>query len=64
MWMTKACPKCGGDVYQERQLSDREVRCLQCGHTLNAHEVAVAEARRLRQPPAPAIPSRLVPAAR
>lgn len=40
MWTTKGCPRCSGDLYQERYLGAREVRCLQCGHELNQQELA------------------------
>ncbi len=31
MFYLKACPKCHGDMYQERDLSGMFVECLQCG---------------------------------
>lgn len=32
-WWRKACPKCGGDLYQDRLLGeDWELNCLQCGY--------------------------------
>lgn len=61
MWLIKGCPRCGGDLYEERYLNDHEVRCLQCGHHLDARELAVARARKERRPPAPAIPERFAP---
>ncbi len=45
MWTTKGCPRCGGDLYQERYLGAREVRCLQCGHELNQAELAALASR-------------------
>jgi len=45
MWTTKGCPRCSGDLYEERYLGAREVRCLQCGHELNAQELAEVTAR-------------------
>ena len=41
MW-TKACPKCGGDLYEEWWLGDTDIKCLQCGYVL-----PVPQARRL-----------------
>ena len=46
MWR-KACPKCGGDVYEERYLEDAEIKCLQCGYVLPA-----VRAMALKQVPA------------
>lgn len=34
MWWRKACPRCGGDVFEERLLGERELKCLQCGRAL------------------------------
>ena len=31
MFFLKACPKCHGDMYQERDLYGTFVECLQCG---------------------------------
>ena len=33
LW-TKACPKCGGDLYSDRDIMGYYRQCLQCGHTL------------------------------
>ena len=41
MW-SKGCPKCGGDLYEDRWLGDSDVKCLQCGYVL-----PVAQARAL-----------------
>lgn len=45
MWTTKGCPRCSGDLYQERYLGAREVRCLQCGHELTTQELGALAAR-------------------
>jgi DNA-directed RNA polymerase subunit M/transcription elongation factor TFIIS len=29
----KACPKCKGDMYQDRDVYGAFRKCLQCGHT-------------------------------
>jgi ribosomal protein L37AE/L43A len=34
----KACPKCGGDVYLDRDLYGAFMACFQCGHTLSGAE--------------------------
>ncbi len=38
MLYLKSCPKCGGDVYLDRDLYGTFMACFQCGHTLNAAE--------------------------
>ena len=32
-WLFKACPKCHGDMFLERQHEGKEWVCLQCGDT-------------------------------
>lgn len=34
MWWTKACPKCGGDLFEDKLLRDMDIKCLQCGYVL------------------------------
>lgn len=35
LWWRKGCPKCGGDMYQDRLLGDEwELNCLQCGYVV------------------------------
>jgi DNA-directed RNA polymerase subunit RPC12/RpoP len=38
----KGCPKCGGDLVPERDIAGGppDIVCLQCGHRLNAAELA------------------------
>ena len=33
MFLFKACPKCGGDLYTENDWVGEFVKCLQCGYT-------------------------------
>ncbi|GEM_PF-5452484 len=41
MWR-KACPKCGGNLYVERQVGGgAEVSCLQCAKLLTPREIAM-----------------------
>ncbi len=54
MWL-KACPRCRGDLFMERNVGDSYMVCLQCGHVLNSvqEEVLKASVReRERQRPA------------
>jgi len=32
MWKLKGCPRCGGDVFIDRDLHDWYEQCLQCGY--------------------------------
>jgi hypothetical protein len=32
MWRLKSCPRCGGDMYIERNLDGWEEQCLQCSY--------------------------------
>jgi reverse gyrase len=34
----KACPRCRGDVFTERDHQGCYLTCLQCGHVLNERE--------------------------
>ncbi|MBI2862698.1 MAG: hypothetical protein HYX89_07750 [Chloroflexi bacterium] len=29
-WWLKSCPKCGGDLFEEVEDEERDIRCLQC----------------------------------
>ncbi|MDP2726427.1 MAG: hypothetical protein Q8P59_02685 [Dehalococcoidia bacterium] len=37
LWL-KACPKCRGDVYPEKDIFETNLKCLQCGYVLNEAE--------------------------
>lgn len=37
-WWLKACPRCGGDLYEEEAWGERSIRCLLCGHALTRQE--------------------------
>ncbi len=51
IWL-KACPRCGGDLFEERDWYSRTVKCFQCGRVLTA-----AQERQLRMT---AVASRVV----
>ncbi|MBM2826432.1 MAG: hypothetical protein HW403_496 [Dehalococcoidia bacterium] len=34
------CPRCGGDLIEERYLDSADMVCLQCGHILSAAQEA------------------------
>ncbi len=42
IWL-KACPRCGGDLFEERDWYSRTVKCFQCGRALTT-----AQERELR----------------
>jgi hypothetical protein len=39
-WIT-ACPRCGGDLAEGRDINGRYIACLQCGHELTGSEEAL-----------------------
>jgi hypothetical protein len=41
----KACPRCQGDLFPERDRRSRFLACLQCGHTLTSQEEFVVQFR-------------------
>ena len=40
MFWFKACPKCYGDLYSDRDVYGSYVACLQCSHNLTGAEEA------------------------
>ena len=40
MFWIKGCPRCNGDLYEEKDIYSRFVACIQCGHYLNEVEEA------------------------
>lgn len=52
MW-TKGCPKCGGDLFEDRWLGgDSDVKCIQCGYAVPPSQARpMLEARRLARMP-------------
>lgn len=42
MWL-KACPRCGGDLFQEVDSHGSYVGCLQCGHQLTREQESVLQ---------------------
>lgn len=47
----KCCARCGGDIFEERDLgSDYCLVCLQCGHILSLAEEAQLRAALVRPP--------------
>ncbi len=41
----KACPRCQGDLFIERDQHERYVTCLQCGHILTTLEESTLQFR-------------------
>jgi DNA-directed RNA polymerase subunit M/transcription elongation factor TFIIS len=42
----KACPKCHGDLYLERDQYGRYMSCLQCGYLTELPEISLSEQSR------------------
>lgn len=40
MFWLHSCPKCGGDLYEQRDQYGPYIACVQCGHYLSDAEVA------------------------
>jgi hypothetical protein len=39
-WKLKACPRCGGDIFIDRDLESWFEQCLQCSHWRELPDVA------------------------
>ena len=48
MMMFKACPRCGGDVHLTSDMYGHYAECIQCGHSRDIPEKALAEAKLAR----------------
>ena len=44
-WWMKECPKCQGDLFEDKLMGDREITCLQCGYVLPTAEMSILSAR-------------------
>ncbi len=49
MWL-KSCPRCGGDLYTDKDVYGSYIACLQCGHYLTEAEEVVLRYVSSRQP--------------
>ena len=53
MYWLKACPRCRGDLHEERDFYGVYVACIQCGYVLDSRqEQALRLARVLEREPA------------
>lgn len=52
MWL-KACPRCRGDLFKERNVGDSSMVCLQCGHVLSKSQEEVLRTYMVRHLPPP-----------
>ena len=59
MLRLKSCPRCHGDMIEEKLLGEVELACLQCGHRSFLQPAAERPTTR----PAPPARERLAPAA-
>ena len=37
----RGCPRCGGDLFEERHLESVDMVCLQCGHILTGEQETI-----------------------
>jgi len=42
-WWIKACPKCQGDLFEDRFLGDWDIKCLQCGFVIPLEQAKVLQ---------------------
>ena len=55
MWWTKGCPKCSGDLFEDKQIGDSDIKCLQCGYVLRPQDLmALKESLRTAKATVPA----------
>ena len=43
MWKLKSCPKCGGDIFIDKDFNGWYEECLQCGFSRELVEMVSAE---------------------
>lgn len=48
-WL-RSCPRCGGDLFEERALGSVDMVCIQCGHVLTAAQEMTLRSRGVRVP--------------
>ena len=41
MWKLKACPRCRGDVFIDRELDSWYEQCLQCGYQRELRDICI-----------------------
>jgi len=49
MWKLKACPRCGGDVFIDKRVSNWYEQCLQCGYQRELRDILEFEAQLKRE---------------
>ena len=49
VWL-KCCPRCTGDLYEDRDLHGRYIACLQCGYYLSQSEETLLRYSQSLQP--------------
>jgi ribosomal protein S27AE len=56
MWRLRGCPKCGGDVFLEKDISGWYERCLQCGYNRDMLTVVEVKQQPTGKKKEPALP--------
>lgn len=46
-WL-RSCPRCRGDIFEERALGSVDMVCIQCGHVLTAVQEMTLRSRGVR----------------
>ncbi len=56
MWRIKSCPRCGGDLFIDKDLNNWYEQCLQCSYWHELRDIAEIEelSARREKKPAPA----------
>ena len=49
MWKLKACPRCGGDVFIDRESDTWYEQCLQCGYQRQLRDIREFETQPKRE---------------
>lgn len=62
MWL-KACPRCRGDLFKERNVGDSSMVCLQCGHVLTKAQEEILRTYMVRHLPSAGQDQSIAPAA-
>lgn len=57
MWRLKACPRCGGDFFSERDFGRWDMVCLQCGYRVPIPGLHVQRERVAQLPSLVRLPS-------
>ena len=43
MWKTKSCPRCGGDIFIDKDMDGWYGQCIQCGYRSELKPIVIAK---------------------